>query len=56
MKDTRITIRKKDLEIILAKFYRLVDVSIETIGYEVVEGGFESLDIAANYPKKRRKK
>ena len=49
MKDANLIIRKSDLEIILAKFYRLKDVSVE--GYSST-----GLNITANYPKKRRKK
>lgn len=49
MKDTKLIIPKSDLEIIVAKFYRLKDVSIENVG-------FEGLSVTANYPIKRRKK
>jgi hypothetical protein len=49
MKDTKLIIPKSDLEIIIAKFYRLKDVTIE-------DAGQPGVVITANYPKKRRKK
>lgn len=54
MKDTKLVIPKMDLEIIIAKFYRLKDVSIEQLYYK--DFTIVGLEVTANYPKKRRKK
>ena len=57
MKDTKLIIPRSDLEIIIAKFYHLKDVSVwvvtdpDGMGYAM-----ENLTITANYPKKRRTK
>lgn len=56
MKDTKLVIPKSDLEIILAKFYRLKDVSLEQFYTDNVTEEPISVIITANYPKKRRKK
>ena len=55
MKDTKLIISKSDLEIIIAKFYHLKDVTIEVGNFDL-PGLFKGLSITANYPKKRRKK
>lgn len=59
MWDTNLVIPKNDLEIIIAKFYRLKDVEIDSVLYHSHEegnGDLRALVVYANYPKKRRKK